>query len=140
MNLVKNLMSSVDTQIDSIEELKAQQLKDNSDNLVNQLISCNVQDAAIAPLILHLVVLICFQALYKCPLHASGKFVPKIVRQISPKLIANNLSEYAETIEKGQDTIMKALRSGNVYTEQDIAVLQQIKELGHKAAKDIHTI
>ncbi|KAJ2958370.1 hypothetical protein NQZ79_g6053 [Umbelopsis isabellina] len=140
LNLVKNLMSSVDTQIDSSEELKAQQLKDNSDNLVNQLISCNVQDAAIAPLILHLVVLICFQALYKCPLHASGKFVPKIVRQISPKLIANNLSEYAETIEKGQDTIMKALRSGNVYTEQDIAVLQQIKELGHKAAKDIHTI
>ncbi|KAG2184424.1 hypothetical protein INT43_000333 [Umbelopsis isabellina] len=140
LNLVKNLMSSIDTHIDNSEQFQAQQLKDNSDNLVNQLAGCNVQDAATAPLVLHLLVLICFQALYKCPLHASGKFVPKIVRQITPKLFANNLPEYAETIEKGQDTIMKALKSGNVYTEQDIAVLQQIKELGQKAAKDIHTM
>lgn len=133
-------MSSIDTPIDGSEQFQAQQLKDNSDHLVNQLAGCNVQDAATAPLVLHLLVLICFQALYKCPLHASGKFVPKIVRQITPKLIANNHLEYAQTIEKGQDTIMKALRSGNIYTEQDIAVLQQIKYLGQKAAKDIHTI
>ncbi|KAM3587184.1 E3 UFM1-protein ligase 1 [Umbelopsis sp. WA50703] len=137
VNLVKNLMSNLDIQIDDSEQVQAQHLKAINDNLVKQLTNCNVQDAAKAPLALHLVVLIFFQALYLCPLHASGKFVPKIVRQITPKLIANNFSEYAATIEKCQDTIMKALKSGNVYTEQDVAILERTKKLGQSAAKDI---
>jgi hypothetical protein len=105
-------------------------------NLVQQLNNTDSDDAGNAPLILHLTVLICFQAVYKLPLHASGKFVPKIIRQLTPRLRSDDRSEEATTIENCQQAILRALGSNNAYADEDLVLIQSTKALGVRAGKE----
>lgn len=105
-------------------------------NLVQQLSSTDSGNAVNAPLILHLTVLICFQAVYKLPLHASGKFVPKIIRQLTPKLRFHDRSEEASTVESCQQAILRALGANNVYPDEDLVLIQSTKALGVRLGKE----
>lgn len=120
-----------------IEQMQSQCSKNIASNLVQQLNGASGNNAAAAPLILHLAVLIYFQALYKLPLHASGKFVPKIIRQLTPRLRSDDRAEDAETIECCQKAIMRALGANNVYTDGELALLKSTKEMGIRVATEL---
>lgn len=116
---------------------QTQCLKQNAGNLIQQLTGTNNNITATAPLILHLTILIYFQALYKLPLYASGKFVPKLIRQIAPRLHSDGRPEEADTIERCQYAILRALGANNVYTDEETALVKSTKELGIRVAKEL---
>ena len=139
MNLVNKLadMNGADSNTESnTAQLESKCLVFINSNLVQQLSSTDSGNAGNAPLILHLTVLICFQAVYKLPLHASGKFVPKIIRQLTPKLRSDDRSEEASTVESCQQAILQALGANNVYTDEDHVLIQSTKALGVRLGKE----
>ncbi|CDH49887.1 predicted protein [Lichtheimia corymbifera JMRC:FSU:9682] len=83
--LIEHLKKSSFLSEGTLEEQQMQANKDVQESLWQQLKSTPVSQAT-APSILHLTSLLCFQALYQQPLYVSGKFVPHIIKQITPTM------------------------------------------------------
>jgi hypothetical protein len=132
---VDKLATTDNTDINT-EELESKCARNINSNLVHQLMGTDSDHTGNAPLILHLTVLICFQSVYKLPLYASGKFVPKIIRQLTPKLRSDEHSTNASTIERCQQAILRALGANGVYTDEELNLIQSTKALGIQLGKE----
>ncbi|KAG2183994.1 hypothetical protein INT44_009005 [Umbelopsis vinacea] len=136
INLVNRLVAIGGADSNTTMQLEPKCARYINSHLVQQLNNTDSDNAANAPLILHLTVLICFQAVYNLPLHASGKFVPKIIRQLTPRLRSDDRSEEAITIESCQQAILRALGANNVYTDEELVLIRSTKALGVRLGKE----
>ncbi|CDS09597.1 hypothetical protein LRAMOSA10957 [Lichtheimia ramosa] len=104
----------------SIEEQQVQTNKDVQESLWQQLKSTSVSQAT-APSILHLTSLLCFQALYQQPLYVSGKFVPHIIKQITPSMDEASAGLLKDGLAMASPKNAQAI---------DIQVFRKVQELG----------
>lgn len=94
--------------------------KDVQESLWQQLKGTPVSQAT-APSILHLASLLCFQALYQQPLYVSGKFVPHIIKQITPSMDETSAALLKDGLAMASPKNAQAI---------DIEVFRKVQDLG----------
>ncbi|RUS23054.1 hypothetical protein BC937DRAFT_93009 [Endogone sp. FLAS-F59071] len=97
-------------------------------SLLTQLRAASASNAAF---VLHLVSLLLFQSSYGVPLHASGKFVPKIVRQLEPALKQAGQQDRAAKLAALQVAIVGSMRGEGGPIDE--AAVEEVRRFGLEA-------
>ncbi|KAI7885724.1 hypothetical protein K492DRAFT_179786 [Lichtheimia hyalospora FSU 10163] len=118
--LIEHLGKSSFLSDGSIEEQQVQTNKDVQESLLQQLQNTPVSQAT-APSILHLTSLLCFQALYQQPLYVSGKFVPHVIKQVTPAMDETSAGLLKDGLAMASPKNAQAI---------DIQVFRKIQDLG----------
>ncbi|ORX58844.1 hypothetical protein DM01DRAFT_1208000 [Hesseltinella vesiculosa] len=105
------------------EQTQTQTNQEFKQSLLQQLKSTPLTTNA-APLILHLVVLLLFQDVHQLPLNVSGKFVPALLRQLSPHLDDSVL----DVLERTQSSILFHFKQPD-QPPIDMALVQQTQKI-----------
>lgn len=116
--------------------------------LQSQLESTKVSEKT-APSLLHLTVLIYFSIIHQSPLNVSGKYVPQIIKHLSPILsnMDNTIIQNINTIDQNnqiqilinaQDMILSGRKTNDASSSSlpiDLKLMNQVRDLGLNICK-----
>ncbi|RUS25600.1 hypothetical protein BC938DRAFT_471911 [Jimgerdemannia flammicorona] len=135
--IIADFLSSFETHVGLLSHLPLKKLDKKIERQtlhrirVSLLTQLRAAPASNSALVLHLVSLILFQTCFGVPLHASGKFVPKIVRQLEPALARAGHQNQAARLAALQIAVVESVKGGGVPVE--VAAVEQVRMIGLEA-------